>query len=963
MPLDDATRQRLLELVYDLLPEAEAVELRKQIETDPQLAQAYSEAQAAAKLLGEAARFPAAKIVLRRPETAAATSADLPSPAQPAIPTIKANGAYRSPWARAANWAVGLAAAVLLIISVGGYWYHHEQLADIAAEHLRLVVTGPVTLHSGVAADYTVSTTAVTGTVLPAHVEFALYTPERKLLWGHKEKSDEQGRLQITVPKEKPDEQGRLHLTIPPDLKRVRLEVLAVHRDRLERVDTPLAVEPIQYLTQLAFDRPWYQPGETVLYRSLTLSRFGLAADREVPIHFAILGPDGGVVPGSQRESTPERGVGSGAFIIPDKRPGGQYTLSARSLDQSFPEQRQTFLIRPDRLPAEGDCGDGQSSAAVDDGGSPEPRAQPIPNDAGRVDVAFYPEGGDLVADLENRVYFVARNAAGKPVDIKGVVVNGAGDKVALVETTHHGMGLFDFTPTASEQYRLTISSPGSANSEPKLPKASTEQRVVLTTGTGIFEAREPLEFNIRAAKADLPLVVVASCRGVPVGQQMLVTRTKEGGANPVAVPVGEQVGGVIRLTVYDFSLSPPRPVAERLVYRRMPKSLKVEATCPRDHYAPGEKVDLALSVTNEEGRPIKNAVLSVAVVDDRLWSLAGGPQPAMPTYFLLTSEIEKPEDLENADFYLSDTAEAKAALDLLLGCQGWRRFAEKTLRELKQQGRDNEQVVRLAALGAQSQPPAMFDNLKQLRSNYDLSLAEYREHRTRMLITLTTVSFFGGLGLVLLVAMLGLLRIVWGIHLWMPAVGVTICCLIVGAILMDPSRLKPGHDGAVAFVPFHVPPPEPGKEPAREEKIADAAAKAVDRVPAPPAPALAAAAARKETMEKGVARRATAVPPGAGAGNMAGARNMYGAKQGPKPDAGPSVAPGLRGAAGKPVEPKVRANLAPTVFWRPVLVTGADGRANVSFTLPESAATFHILVDAHADGRIGSGYGKITRP
>jgi len=946
MPLDDPTRQRLLELVYDLLPEAEAAELRKQIETDAELAQAYSEAQAAARLFSAAARFPAPKIVLRRPEKAAAAAADLPSPAPSAIPAIKANGSFRSPWARAANWTVGVAAAVLLIISVGGYWYHHEQLADIAAEHLRLVVTGPATLHSGVAADYTVSTTAVTGTALPAHVELALYTPERKLLWGHKEKSGEQGRLQITVPREKLDEQGRLQPTIPPDAKRVRLEVLAVHRDKLERVETPLAVEPIQYVTQLAFDRPWYQPGETVLYRSLTLSRFGLAADREVPIHFEILGPDGGVVPGSQRESATARGVGSGEFIIPDKRPGGRYTLAVRSLDQSFPEQRQTFLIRPYRLPAEGARGDGQSPAPVVAADSPKPPGQPIPSDAGRVDVTFYPEGGDLVADLENRVYFVARNAAGKPVDIKGLIVNGAGAEVAVVETTHHGMGLFDFTPASGEQYRLTISSPGNAASEPKLPKVTAEQRIVLTTGTGIFEAAAPLEFNIRAAKADLPLVVVASCRGVPVGQQMLVTRTKEGGVNPVAIPLGDDVGGVIRLTVYDFSLSPPRPVAQRLVYRRMPKSLKVEATCQRDHYAPGEKVDLALMVTNEEGQPVKNAVLSVAVVDDRLWDLAGGPQPAMPTYFLLTSEIEKPEDLDSADLYLSDTAEGKAALDLLLGCRGWRRFAEKTLRELKQQGHDDEQVVRLAALGAQSQPPAMFDNLKQLRSNYDQSLAEYREHRTRILNTLTTVSFFGGLALVLLVAMLGLLRIVWGLHLWMPAVGVTICCLIVGAILMDPSRLKPGHAGAVAFVPFHVPPPEPGDEPARQEEE-----KAAEKL--------------EKRQQQPQARRAAAANAVAGEPaqeKIAGsARMMFGAKQGPAPDVRPGVAAALRGAAGKLPEPKVRANFAPTVFWRPVLVTGADGRANVTFTLPDSVTTFRVLVDAHADGRIGSARGKVV--
>ena len=65
------------------------------------------------------------------------------------------------------------------------------------------------------------------------------------------------------------------------------------------------------------------------------------------------------------------------------------------------------------------------------------------------------------------------------------------------------------------------------------------------------------MEFNIRAAKAGLPLVVAAYCRGVQVGQQPLVTKTSGGGGNPVAIPLDDAVGGVIRLTVYDYSASP----------------------------------------------------------------------------------------------------------------------------------------------------------------------------------------------------------------------------------------------------------------------------------------------------------------------------------------------------------------------------------------------------------------------
>ena len=52
--------------------------------------------------------------------------------------------------------------------------------------------------------------------------------------------------------------------------------------------------------------------------------------------------------------------------------------------------------------------------------------------------------------------------------------------------------------------------------------------------------------------------------------------------------------------------------------------------------------------------------------------------------------------------------------------------------------------------------------------------------------------TLFGGLALMLLVAMLGVLRIGSGRYLWIPTVGAAACCLILGTILMEPGRLPP---------------------------------------------------------------------------------------------------------------------------------------------------------------------------
>ncbi len=328
-------------------------------------------------------------------------------------------------------------------------------------------------------------------------------------------------------------------------------------------------------------------------------------------------------------------------------------------------------------------------AVTIDDSGIRETIAKTIPIKLGKLDVHFYPEGGDLVAGLENRVYFVCRDPLGKPMHISGVVVTDNDQVAAAVETVYEGMGQFSFTPQPGESYRLKIITPADIKDEPKLPAATADCPIVLTTGTGVFGPSEPLEFNIRSSKADLPLVVGAWCRGVLVGQVALVTKKNENGMNPVVLPLPDDVGGVIRLTVFDYGINPgqsnpqfPKPLAERLVYRRLDRRLNIRAADYREHYAPGQKVNMYAGCNQREERACCRCL-------GRIGGRQGLARPGRRSYsqhahpLFAYSEIENPEDLENADFYLSDDKTSPVppavALDLLLGTQGWRRVEGKT--------------------------------------------------------------------------------------------------------------------------------------------------------------------------------------------------------------------------------------------------------------------------------------------
>ncbi len=134
----------------------------------------------------------------------------------------------------------------------------------------------------------------------------------------------------------------------------LRREIEARRGEETVRMTTRVQVEKIRYATQLTTDKPLYQPGEAIRYRSLTLTRFGLHSDRELPISTYLLDPAGGTVPGSEQMGYTNRGVASGEVVIPPHYAGGTYTLVAQSAtddEAEFPEERRDIFIRKYRLP------------------------------------------------------------------------------------------------------------------------------------------------------------------------------------------------------------------------------------------------------------------------------------------------------------------------------------------------------------------------------------------------------------------------------------------------------------------------------------------------------------------------------------------------------------------------------------------------------------------------------------
>ncbi len=613
----------------------------------------------------------------------------------------------------------------------------------------------------------------------------------------------------LAVTQERP---GVYRLTLPADLP-VRPDsqptlYVSAHRDggpEVELHEEMQLAAPV-YITHLEIDKPMYQLGETVHFRSLTLERFSLKpAEQDLNLQFFLATPGpgnpsrliaqgraslveegpNGVHPVLGPDGKALRGVGAGSFQIGADWPGGEYTLIVREANRRFPEQRRRFLVNKyekpklnkeldfsrksygpgdevvarckakylDGRPVKncrveatvfidnkqyGSHGEEKAEALVfqtddeglvnvrfqlpksierglatvavkfDDRAMPETIVRPIPIVLKKLDIEFCPEGGDLVAGLHNRVYFQVRTMLGKPADLKGQLLEDGKPVAITVETLtsektpelNQGMGRFEFTPKAGRKYRLKVESPIGITKLYELPTIEPEG-VVLSVPAPVVKAGETIPVTVRST-AKRSFLVGAYCRG-----RLLDSTEFTGDHADVLLRPTSGAGGVCRITVFEVlrgngNQHTLRPVAERLIYRQPAEYVQLGIKPDQKSYVPRQTVKLGVEATNEKGEPTP-AVVLLRVIDKSVATLADDKTlRAMPTHFLLTTEVRRPEDLEYADFLVRPHPKAAEALDLLLGTQGWRRFAEQNPNKFRQE--QKEEAERLLVTIGQTQ-------------------------------------------------------------------------------------------------------------------------------------------------------------------------------------------------------------------------------------------------------------------
>lgn len=485
----------------------------------------------------------------------------------------------------------------------------------------------------------------------------------------------------------------------------------------------------------LQTDKPLYQPGETIWFKSWSLKSRQLEASDMGETTLELISPKGASV--MKKRLRLLSGSANNDFVLPDEAQGGEYILRANSADGEKTERaiivagyeaprmkkklefvKKSYgagdtvaatleLKRPTgevlanksisavvtldgvELPrirlatnAEGNAllkfdlpktitaGDGLLTILVEDGGITESISKAIPILQKKLALAFFPEGGKMVAGLPTRLYFEAKTLQGKPADVAGRLVDDLGHTVAKFATYKNGLGRLEMTPATGRSYSAEIDSPASVTEKYDLPLAESAGCVMQSFDD--FDGQQAaLRVQVRCSERQ-PVMVAASVR-----ENRFEVATAMADSKVPAVlylhtkdAASANATGVARVTLFDRKRN---PLAERLVFRNRRTRLQVQVEPVQKNLTPRAEVTLNLTTRDAAGKPLA-AELALAVVDDTVLSFADDKSSHLLSRLLLEAEL--PGKIEEPNFYL-DLSEAQSAmaLDLLMGTRGYRRF------------------------------------------------------------------------------------------------------------------------------------------------------------------------------------------------------------------------------------------------------------------------------------------------
>ncbi|MFD0763689.1 MG2 domain-containing protein [Mucilaginibacter lutimaris] len=414
-----------------------------------------------------------------------------------------------------------------------------------------------------------------------------------------------------------------------------------------------LSVDRVIEKAYLHFDKPYYNPGDTVYFKAyVTAGEQHQLSKISGVLHVDLLSKSDSVMQSIILQL--KNGLAWGDIALPNYLSKGNYRI--RAYTQWMQNAGNAYVFNK-TIPV-----NGKSIA----------QAYPAKVTDNKTDVEFFPEGGTFVTAVPCRMAFKAVGSNGLAAYVKGTVVDSDNKEIAKFASARLGMGQFYITAEAGKTYKAKVTYPDGSVNTVALP-VPQEKGMILTVNNSDVSK---LSIDINANKPyylenkDKELNVVIYSAGVVKTVKTVLDNQVIG----FDLPKKDLRSGITQITVFAQN---GMPVCERLVFIQNEDGVNLTVSSDKTTYAVHDKATITLNANIAGQASAGN--FSVAVVDESKVQGNEGMENSIIADLLLTSELRG--YVEQPGYYFNNVnADTRSNLDILMLTQGYRRVQWKEL-------------------------------------------------------------------------------------------------------------------------------------------------------------------------------------------------------------------------------------------------------------------------------------------
>jgi hypothetical protein len=387
------------------------------------------------------------------------------------------------------------------------------------------------------------------------------------------------------------------------------------------------------------YDKSYYIAGETIWFKAYVMEGVFLSTKSTV-IGIDLMDEKGKVIESKIYPLISSAAAGN--FVLSNYLPQGKYFIKAFTKDlMNF--GIQNFYYNPLQI---------YNPTTI-------PSINKIDEDIAFLN--FFPESGNMIARLKNKIALKCTDKFGSPLEVKGKIVDSNNEDVVSFSSKHDGMGFFEFIPKYGEKYTAECIVNNQLKKTVKLPIVLNEGallKIERKDNKAFFEINKETIFGKNLQPSYL----------LGVQENIIVFKVPLDSTKGIIrgeLPTADLLTGILQLTIFNKNNT---PLAERLTFINS------------EHYILDggfntDTIGLLPRQKNVYSYNFDDTIAGTFSIVASAYNGEASDVDNLVSHFLLTNEI-KGRVFKPSYYFEANDPVHQDNLDLVMMTNGWRKYS-----------------------------------------------------------------------------------------------------------------------------------------------------------------------------------------------------------------------------------------------------------------------------------------------